>query len=228
LLHAGLAAGISRFTPSDWGLGPLTPPQVQVLHPQVEVWKACREAAAVHAGKFEWASFHLGAFMNYLGWGCQTEDALNGLADDTAFIFDIKNMRANIPLNREGKAPRITMTELGDVGKFVSAAIELPFGQWKEHMGMAGDVKRTDEIVALIEEARGKKMQITYRPFEQIQIEAKTEQNPLAKLWLDLEEAFARDQDEEGFFKADLNEALRDHVQPITIKEYLNMFWAGV
>src|SRR6202012_4360585 len=108
LLHAGLATGMSRFAPSDWGLGPLTPPQVEILHPQVEVWKACREAAEANAGKFEWTGFHLGAFMNYLGEGCPTEGALNGLADQTKFIFDIENMRARIPLNREGKAPSIT------------------------------------------------------------------------------------------------------------------------
>jgi hypothetical protein len=95
-------------------------------------------------------------------------------------------------------------------------------------MGMVGDMKRMDEIVSLIERARGKKMEVAYRPFEKIQSEAKVEHNALAKMWLNVEEAFARDQEGEGVFIADLNEALKEVVKPMSIKEYLEMYWAGV
>lgn len=231
LLHAGLAVGVKRFTPSDWGFGPLCPPQVMMLGSQVAVWEELKKAKREHPGEFEWASFHLGGFMNYLGYGSPRTEALNGLSDNSTFIWDVGALKAGIPLNSEGKPPRITLTELGDIGRFVSAAAELEFGSWKEHMGMAGDVLGVDEVVEIIEKVRGKKVEVSYRTMQQIGEAAESvnvEEDPIGKLWLELELAIARDTENEGYFHADLNELFGDKVKPISVKQYIEKWWNGV
>jgi hypothetical protein len=72
--------------------------------------------------------------MNYLGC-CPNEEALNGLADNAIFIWDVATITTNIPLTKDGNIPRIAMTELRDVGKYVSKACEMPFGTWKSTWG---------------------------------------------------------------------------------------------
>jgi hypothetical protein len=197
-----------------------------MLQPQVEVWNAVKVTAFPQSGKFEWASLHLGGFMNYLGWGCANKEALNGLADEAVFIWDVGKMTANIPLTKEGKIPRITMTELKDVGKFVSKACEMEFGTWKEYMGMAGDVKGMDEVTELIEKVRGMKMEVKYRSFEEVERDAENTKDPLQKLWRELELAYARDEYGEGVFDSSLNNAFQEEVKPMSISEYLEKYWA--
>src|SRR4051794_8267095 len=68
LLSAAVAAGATRFAPSDWGCGHAAYASVTLLAGQPGVWDACAEAAAGRPG-FEWASFQCGLFMNYLGVG---------------------------------------------------------------------------------------------------------------------------------------------------------------
>lgn len=133
--------------------------------------------------------------MNYLGLGSMHPEALAGLTDDEKFIWDVENMKAALPLNPEGKSPRTILTDLRDVAKFVSAACDLPDGQWEQDMGMAGDKKHVDDVVTIIEKVRGAKMGVTYRPIEQISKEAKEEKDIMRKFWLQLEEACARDVD---------------------------------
>ena len=228
LLKAGLAVGITRFAPADWGIGPKSTPLIEMLSPQEQVWDECKKTAAEHPGRFEWAAFHLGLFMNYLGLGCPNKDALAGLQDEYKFIWDVENMHAEIPLTEKGDIPRITLTELRDVGKYVSFACDLPFGQWKQDMGMAGDTRTMDEVVTIIEKVRGRKMEIAYRPLEKISNERKAASDPVKKFWLELEEAYARDRDDEGFFATPLNDMAEGQVKPLSVDDYVKKYWGGV
>lgn len=89
LLNAGLTASISRFAPAEFGCGPEASKRVGLLKAQTLIWDACRQAKLTHPG-FEWAGFHLGLFMNYLGNGCvREEEALAGKSDDGEWIFFI-------------------------------------------------------------------------------------------------------------------------------------------
>jgi hypothetical protein len=199
-----------------------------MLSPQEEVWEACKKTTAERPGKFEWAAFHVGLFMNYLGLGCPNRDALAGLTDEYRFIWDLENMRAVIPLNEQGKIPRITFTDLRDVGKFASFACDLPFGQWQQDMGMAGDTRTIDEVVLIIEKVRGRKMEVTYRSYETISSERKAATDPLNHFWLELEEAYARDRDGEGIFATPLNDLSKGQVTPLSVEDYVTKYWTGI
>ncbi|CAO2652030.1 Nn.00g003130.m01.CDS01 [Neocucurbitaria sp. VM-36] len=168
LLKAGLRAGVSRFAPAEFGVGPRAARHVTMFQPSLEVMAACREAKQKYTD-FEYAGFHVGLFMNYLGYGAPDEKAATHEMRDTwVFVWDVKNMKADIPLSKEIEVPRMTMTEIGDVGRFVAAACLLPKGSWREDFSMAGDTLKIDEIVKIIEKVRGGLMAVTYRQYEEI------------------------------------------------------------
>ena len=146
LLNAAKAAGVKRFAPSEFGLGPLADGKVDILGLKIPVWKACEQSG------LECARFCCGGFMNYIAIGDERLDSpekkhamLHGL-NDGAMIWDIKNHRAELPTKENGKCAQLTMTDIADVGRFVAAACELPLCTWKPYMGMAGDTLGVDTI----------------------------------------------------------------------------------
>ncbi|KAF2502459.1 NAD(P)-binding protein [Lophium mytilinum] len=226
LLHAGLEAGISRFAPAEFGCGPLASPHIGFLAPSAEVLEACREAKKRHP-QFEWAGFHVGLFMNYLGYGAPDEaKALAGKENDGTFIFDVENLTADIPLTATGEIPRMSLTEIGDVGRFVAAACDLPVGEWKEEFGAVGETLRMNEIVKLVERVRGRTMQVRYWKLEEINKDLwKVEKGDyLKEFWLEMATRYARDAEGEGIIVPVLND-LCPQVKPIGVEEYLSRFW---
>jgi hypothetical protein len=191
------------------------------------VLTACREAKIQHPG-FEWAGFHVGLFMNYLGYGATNEaEALAGKENDGVFVFDVKNLRAEIPLTARGEVPRITMTEIGDVGRFVAAACDLPPGTWKEEFGAVGETLSMDEVVAIVERVRGRKVQVKYRTHEEIEEDLSKvgKEDYLREFWLEMEVRYARDAEGEGIIVPVLN-ALVPQVKPMSAEEYVSKFWS--
>ena len=160
LLAGAEAAGVRRFAPSEFELGPLGDGTVDILQLKLPVRDACRDAR--QRGIVETARFSTGAFMNYLGLGIAEErkPLLHGFEDEP-MIWDAAKMTAELPVKTDGSHPRMTMTEIGDVGRFVAAACELEDGRWEEDMSMVGDTIGVDEVVRLIEDVRGRKMQWT-------------------------------------------------------------------
>ncbi|KAF2469996.1 NAD(P)-binding protein [Lindgomyces ingoldianus] len=229
LLNASLKAGVSRFAPAEFGCGALAAPKVALLSPQIAVIDACREAKRLHP-EFEYAGFHVGLFMNYLAYGGPNElEALNGLNDRVEFIWHIKDMRAEIPLTKDGDIPRMTFTEIGDVGRMTAAACLLSKGEWQEDFGMEGETARMDEVVRVIETVSGGKMTVTFKPFEQVVREKNEETDPYKKFWKELEMMCARDVIGEGIVAPILNEVLKKsglNVQPPnSIKDWcMNIF----
>jgi hypothetical protein len=224
LLNAGLRAGVERFTPAEFGIGPLGAQRVDVLQPSQEILAHLRKAKESNPN-FEYAGFHVGLFMNYLGYGARDEDAaLNGLRDDWIFLFDVKNMKATIPLTEEGDVPSMTMTEIGDVGRFVAATCLLPKGTWTEDFSMTGDTLRLDEIVRIIEQVRGDKMEVSYRSYEQIEKEVREETVFPDKMWVQLELVVACNAVKEGIMPPIVNN-LCPSVTPLSIGAYLKKFW---
>jgi hypothetical protein len=230
LLRASLKAGVTRFAPAEFGCGPLATPHISMLSAQMPVWEACKAAAQdaeASSRKFEWACFHVGLFMNYLGNGCKNEvEALAGKSDDGEFMFYMKDIKAKIPLTKDGKIPKITLTEIGDVGRFVGAACELPYGEWKENFGMVGSTLGMDEIVDIIEEVRGKKMNVEYRAFEDVRKEKEECKNEMKLFWLELEEVCAMDEEGSGIISPILN-GICPNVKPMTAEGYIRKFWNG-
>jgi hypothetical protein len=225
LLRAALDAGCQRFAPSDWGCGHVAYASISLLAAQTRVWDACAAAtAAAERRGFEWASMQCGLFMNYLGVGAEREaEALAGKRDDGEHFFFVGAMRAEIPLGEGGVVPRMSMTEIGDVGRFVAAACSLP--RWEERMGMVGETVRMDEIVRMVESLRGRRMEVVYRPMERIREEKAREPDWGRVFWLELEEMYARDAEDEGVIRPTLNRLCPD-VRPMKLNEYLTRYWS--
>lgn len=225
LLHAGLRAGISRFAPAEFGLGVLASHMVDMFQPSLEVMAELKKVKESHPG-FEYTGFHAGLFMNYLGYGASdAEAATHGMRDTWVFVWDVKNMRAEIPLTRDGEVPSMTLTEIADVGRFVAAACLLPKGQWQVDFSMEGETLRMDKVVEVIEEIRGGKMVVQYRPYGGIEKDEQQEEVEYPnKFWLQVELVVGEDKIGAGRLPATLNQ-LCPTVKPISIREYLNKFW---
>jgi hypothetical protein len=226
LLNAAIDSGVERFAPAEFGPGPLAAYSIGIMAPQIEVRNACREMKERHPDDFEYAAFHLGAFMNYLGVGSENEeDALHGFEDNWRDVWwHVKEMKADIPLTKDGKVPRVTMTEIRDVGKFVAAACLLPKGKWEEDFSMAGETLSMTDINDIAEKVRGKKMDVNYRPFEQVVHDKKNEEHFYRKFWYELEEMNARDTVGEGIVESLLNK-LCPGVNPMGVEEYMRKYW---
>ena len=72
-------------------------------------------------------------------------------------MIDVRGMRAEVPCyDTEGKPEvRVVMTAATDVARFVGRALEM--GEWRgEEMRMGGERWRVRDLVALVQELRGK------------------------------------------------------------------------
>lgn len=90
---------------------------------------ACRAVQKEHP-ELKIAGFHIGLFMNYLGFGAPhtEEDAVHGIVYERPVVWHMKNMKERNPLLPEGNIPRLSLTELSVVGRFAAAACLLPRG----------------------------------------------------------------------------------------------------
>ena len=167
LLNAAITAGVKRFVPSEFDLGSGHDQVdlgddligVDVLRPKVEVWKACQKA--MQEGKIQCARFCPGMLMNYFGLGCPTdreEEVLGGLSDQ-CLIMDVANSVAEIPsLNYRAE---FTMTEVGDLGRFVAAVLDLDEWPLDGEIGVVGHTAPIHEIIQVAERVTGKEFMVT-------------------------------------------------------------------
>ncbi|KAF2748592.1 hypothetical protein M011DRAFT_331718 [Sporormia fimetaria CBS 119925] len=225
LLTASLRANVQRFAPAEWGPGPLAAHNIPMFHPQLAVRDACRLARAQNAG-FEFTCFHPGLFMNYLGYGSpNAQEALAGFDDNWQDIWwRVDEMRATIPLTREGKEPRCTMTEIRDVGRFVAEACLLAEGKWREDFSMVGETLGMDEVVRVVERVRGREMEVVYRGFDEVVEKKERELDAYRRFWWELEEMMARERVGEGVVEPVLN-ALCPDVRPMGVRKYVEKYW---
>ncbi|KAM0716100.1 hypothetical protein Q7P37_008614 [Cladosporium fusiforme] len=164
LLDAAREAGVKRFAPSEFGMGQLADERVDVLGVKGRVWEACLVAA--RESGMEVGRFTCGAFMNYLSIGEEFDggqgkiEALAGL-DDMNIIWDVGRGKAEEPVQDDDSSPKITLTDIWDVGKFVAAACELGPGEWEPEMSMVGETIEIARATALLEEYSGRKMDVT-------------------------------------------------------------------
>lgn len=225
LLNASVRAGVTRFAPSEFAAGVNAARTIDGLRPTYEVMDACRAAQQAHG--LEIAGFHVGLFMNYLGFGAprDPEDAVHGIVAEWPVVWDVRNMKARIPLSPAGAVPRISLTELSDVGRFVAAACLLPRGEWREEFNFVGETVRMDEVVRIVEEVRGAKMEVSYRPYEQIVEEEAQEAVAWPnKFWLQAEMVHALDEVGQGVVEPVCND-LVPQVRPTSVEAYVRRFW---
>lgn len=108
----------------------------------------------------EWTLFHNGYFMDYFGqpW------APTHMPSEVPFV-DIEAFRATIPGTGDEK---IVWTHTTDVANFVSHALSMEPGTWREHSWMIGDKATFHEILEAAEKARNCKFSVTYDSLEKL------------------------------------------------------------
>ena len=127
------------------------------------------------ASSIECARVSGAMFMNYLGIGKdfggdakREADVMQGFVD-IPVIWNIANGIAEVPVKADGTTPKLTMTDIRDIGRFVAAACTLPDGKWQSSMEMVGETINGDEVIKLIEEASGKKLK--RRPVDEAELQ---------------------------------------------------------
>jgi hypothetical protein len=161
LLQAAQEAGVKRFAPSEFGLGPLADDWIDALTVKAKVWEACLNS------ELEVGRFVCGGYMNRLslgyGFNGDREKELWALAglEDMPFIWDVVAGTAEEPTKDDGTSPLITLTDIWDVGKFVAATCELEEGKWVAEMEMVGETIKITDVTNLVEKYLGRKLHIT-------------------------------------------------------------------
>lgn len=205
--------------------------KVDLLGLKPQVWQQCESSP------LECARFSGGMFMNYLGIGRDFENdqqrKLNVMQgfEDVPVIWDIAAGIAEVPAKPDGSTPKLTMTEIGDIGRFVAAACMLPDDKWESSMEMVGETINIDEVTKLIEEVTGKTM--TRRPVDRNELQQRA--NAIDGIGSDRAEIvtkmisqtnIAAIEDQLGM--CILHPTVNDlcpEVRPISVREYISKCW---
>lgn len=234
VLNAAKEAACKRFAPSEFGTGVLATPSIETLSGSVRVWKACEEAC--RDGDMEWTRYECGLFMNYLGFGVPSdsrrgkelrEEALGGREKDGESFYYSSECRAELPVKADGTFPRITLTAIEDVGKFVAKSLDLPLGSWETTSYMVGETLPMDEVVRIAEKVMGKKWEVTTVSPEEFQKSIEglmKEEDAGKKMWAQLGLCYTRDMEGEGWLEPRLNGLFSD-VRPLTVEGYFRRYY---
>ncbi|RHZ60623.1 hypothetical protein CDV55_105778 [Aspergillus turcosus] len=223
LLHAAIDAGCRRFAPSEFALCEQAQAQVDLLKPKNVVWEAVK--GKVEEGLIDAARFPCGMFMNYLGIGIGGErekEARAGFAEGAFLVhLDAEPAYVVVPVREDGSAPRLTLTDIRDVGRFVAAALEMEEWGGRE-LGMAGDTVGFDELVRLCERYTGKKVEVRWVRMQQLEDRLKeiSDEDVLKRMDCQIAMVCARDG---SVVPGVLNEVCK--VQPVKVEEFLHKHW---
>ena len=233
LLNAAKQAGVKRFSPSGFEAGPLAGRKVELLKGKLPVRGACL------AGGLEVTRFNSGMFMNHLALGRDLGDddqrklkVLGGFNDEPV-IWDIAAGKVEEPVKDDGSSPRITLTLIDDIGKFVAAACELPEGAWEHDMGMVGENIAISDVTRLLEKVTGEKLDVD--KINREQLDARVDSidgcgsslfEVLTKLGSQL--ALLMLEEKEGMMvMAPMVNRLCPQVKPMGVEQYLQWCWRG-
>lgn len=231
LLRAAEEAGVKRFAPSEFGLGPLADERVDVLSVKSKVWEACL------ASELEVGRFACGGFMNYVSlgynFGGDEERELEALAgfEDEPLLWDVANGTVEEPTKADGSSPLITLTDIRDVGKFVAGACELEVGEWEEEMEMVGETLSIAQVTGLIEKYSGRKLRVSkvyreelVRRAESINGFGHSRDDVLTKMYAQME-ALMLDEKHGGSVMQPIVNRLCPWVKAKSVEEYLVACW---
>jgi hypothetical protein len=219
--------GCKRFAPSEWACIPEGARKIDLLTmSKTLVWDACEKSG------IEWARFNNDIFMNYFGIGCgkREDEACAGINREgdmndgsVSFLVSMGAGKAELLVGDGGLSPRITLTEIGNVGEFVAAALELK--RWETDMNIVGSTIRVDELVALSEETRG--MRSDREKLEMDDLRGQINDagaDMLKKMWLQSKLMRAEDKTGEGFLQPTANE-LCPGVAALGVEMYSKKHW---
>ncbi|KAH8664582.1 hypothetical protein BX600DRAFT_301799 [Xylariales sp. PMI_506] len=147
-----------RMISSDWGV-PVKPEYSESL-PSVGTRLTAR-AALEATTDLEHTVFHTGFFLDY--WGA--ESSITSHMPPLVMVVDLAHGAASIP--GSGDVP-VVFTHTRDIARFVVASLDLEAGTWDPVTTVVGDRLTWNEFVALVEEVRGIKMNVTYDSVEKL------------------------------------------------------------
>ncbi|MCJ1471954.1 hypothetical protein MMC13_000596 [Lambiella insularis] len=215
LLEAAREVGAKRFAPSEFvGMKDLPLAAVDLYRAKVPVWEA------VKASGLQYTNFATGIFMNCFVTGTPKgqEEALEGLRPWN-FVVKIKQGNADIPGDGNKK---VTFTTMGDVGRFVTAALDLE--KWDEEMGMVGETASFNEVLALAERITKRKFLVKYKSIEEMDDLAAHAPEPFVRFNIQVQAALANGG---GVVPSTLNEKF-PKIQPWKLEDWLERWWADV
>ncbi|KAF2188450.1 NAD(P)-binding protein [Zopfia rhizophila CBS 207.26] len=251
LLDAANRAGCRRFVPSHWGMGPKAYESGTFGLLEGGVWQEClKRRAHLESARFNNGLFlnYLGygilsaemkakAAQPTLeelqaggGYAQGADYALEGVAfeedmpdGEGTFFISLKNAIAEIPVKEDGSWPRISMTSVRDIGRFVAASLDLP--KWEQNMNIMGDTLTAGELIELSERVTGRRfdVQLLKRRDLQEQLDALPD-GSLQRLALEFKESYCRDEEGFGWSMPTVNE-LCPRVKPMSTEEYLQRWW---
>jgi hypothetical protein len=239
LLNAAIKVGCQRFVPSEWACGPAGIPKVNFMRTNPSVWAACENSS------IEWARFNVGLFMNYFGIGCAAtekgdESAAQKKEDETcagidrhgdmadgsgSFLLSMASRTAEMPMKADGVSfPRITLTELGNMGEFVAASLSLK--KWERDMNIVGCTIRRDELLQLANKIVGGAFEVKRLTRGELEehLASLSETDVLKRLWLELKLMYSNDAIGEGILEPVVN-GLCPNVKPLDVETYLRRSW---
>lgn len=237
LLRAAVQAGVKRFAPSEFGLGPLSDSTLPRSGAKGDVSAACERSG------LETTRFSCGIFMNFLGLGIDYSGddddgarklrALAGLDDVGAapVIWDIAAGTAEEPVKDDGGSPLITLTNIWDVGRFVAAACEMPLGSWEPCMGMIGETLAVEDVTELIGRVSGRPLRTSIVHRRELEARQRKEQGRddhrdeiVARMVVQFEMLEIEDRAGAGLIDPVLNRIF-PHIRPTRVEEYLQECW---
>lgn len=252
LLDSALSAGCKRFAPSRWGLGCEGWEAVESLRwldrgvrEHCSVHKDEIEIANFNCGGFM-NYIGLGIYPSPEpardedelltlmkrggGYVSGEDEASEGLqrggplADGSGgLLVGLRSGIAELPVKPDGTWPRVTLTTLRDVGRFVAASLELP--NWEEEMDMVGETLTMGDLLGHAEAVAGRGLEVQLLTPETIgQRLSQLAPDDFARFWFEMNFAYTRDRDGETVLRPILNGLCPD-VNPMGVREYMERCW---
>lgn len=150
------------------------------------------------------------------------EEALGGRQKDGEWFYYATQGRAELPVKADGTFPRITMTAIEDIGKYVAQSLSLE--RWETVSNFVGDTLPMDEVVKIAEGVIGEKWQITTISAAEYEKRIAEEQDETTKLWLQLGLVYTHDAIDEGVLEPQLNQ-LMPNLKPLTVGKYMQKYY---
>ncbi|KAF1842014.1 uncharacterized protein K460DRAFT_177620 [Cucurbitaria berberidis CBS 394.84] len=251
LLNAAISAGCRRFVPSHWGMGRKAYESGAFGILEGGVWEEClKRCSEVECARFNNGLFlnYLGygilsrqmkdkAAQPTLkklqaggGYAEGGDSALEGITPEGdmpdgegAFFMSLKSAIAEMPVKEDGSWPRISLTSVRDVGRFVAASLDLP--RWERDMNIIGDTLTAGELIELGERVTGEKFNVNKLKRGDLrgQLDALPDES-IERLPLEFKESYCRDEEGLGWSTPTVNE-LCPEIKPMSTEQYLRKWW---
>ncbi|KAF6832573.1 isoflavone reductase [Colletotrichum plurivorum] len=231
LIKAARNARVRLFVPAEFE-GPLSHRPSSSSHPldfgSSEAIELLKHYANSNSRKMDYTVFSCGILYERFAPGGLADYGMgvrDGLDQPGTYLVDIGNGTADIvETNALGRPVQVCMTSVGDVARFVAAAIELGPGTWPREFKMRGDRMSVRDIFAKCSNVRGAPFDLRIRKYSKLQSElTHYERRNNQVQWWNMQRLIATADGRYDFRQANLNEAV--DIQPSSFRHWLESHW---